>query len=71
LVNSFAAKSLAVRKVTQDNRGRKTAGIDGVKAIPPNRRLQLVEELKISHKAAPLRRIYIPKPGTDGERSVL
>lgn len=68
LVNSFAAKSLAVRKVTQDNRGKKTAGIDGIKAIPANRRLQLVKEIQISHKAAPLRRIYIPKPGTDEKR---
>lgn len=27
-----------------------------------------MEELQISHKAAPLRRIYIPKPGTDEKR---
>ena len=42
LMKSFAAKCLAVRKVTQDNRGRKTAGIDGVKALSPQRRADLV-----------------------------
>ena len=31
LMRSRAARSLAVRKVTQDNRGKKTAGVDGVK----------------------------------------
>ena len=68
LVKSFAAKTLAVRKITQDNRGKRTAGIDGVKAIPPAQRFQLVERLQISHKAKPLRRIYIPKAGTDEKR---
>ncbi len=68
LVKSFTAKTLAVRKITQDNRGKRTAGIDGVKAIPPAKRFQLVERLQISHKAKPLRRIYIPKVGTDEKR---
>jgi RNA-directed DNA polymerase len=31
LLESDSAKLLAVRKVTQDNRGKKTAGIDGGK----------------------------------------
>ena len=26
---------LAVRRVTQDNRGKKTAGVDGVKSLTP------------------------------------
>ena len=68
MVKSFAAITLAVRKITQDNRGKRTAGIDGVKAIPPAHRFQLVERLQISHKAKPLRRIYIPKAGTDEKR---
>jgi RNA-directed DNA polymerase len=68
LVKSFAAKTIAVRKVTQDNRGKRTAGIDGIKSILPNQRLKLVNELKISHKAKPLRRIYIPKANSDEKR---
>ena len=30
LMKSWAAKCLAVRRVTQDNLGKKTAGVDGV-----------------------------------------
>ena len=35
LMKSWSAKCLAVRRVTQDNRGKKTAGVDGVKALTP------------------------------------
>src|SRR5207249_6439718 len=42
LVTSWSAKCLAVRRVTQDNQGKKTAGIDGVKALTPPQRCQLV-----------------------------
>ncbi len=33
LINSWSAKCLAVRRVTQDNQGKKTAGIDGLKSL--------------------------------------
>ena len=36
LMQSRSAQLLAVRRVTQDNQGKKTAGIDGVKALTPN-----------------------------------
>src|SRR6266511_885724 len=39
LIASWAARCLAVRKVTQDNRGKKTAGVDGVKSLTPLQRL--------------------------------
>src|SRR5216684_8132530 len=35
LMKSEAARLLAVRRVTQDNQGKKTAGIDGVKSVRP------------------------------------
>ncbi len=69
LVNSRSAKLLAVRKVTQDNRGKRTAGVDGIKTLKPKERFKLAEKLKFSHKAKPLRRIYIPKP--NGEKRPL
>ncbi len=69
LVNSRSAKLLAVRKVSQDNRGKRTAGVDGIKALNPKERFKLAENLKFSHKARPLRRIYIPKP--NGEKRPL
>ncbi len=34
LSKSYYAKLLAVRKVTQDNTGKRTAGVDGVKTNP-------------------------------------
>ena len=37
LLNSYKAKLLAVRKVTQDNRGKKTSGVDGVKNLMENK----------------------------------
>ena len=40
LRHSCAAKRLAVRRVTQDNRGNKPAGLDGVKSLPANQRLR-------------------------------
>ena len=37
LLKSRAAKLLAVRRVTQDNQGKQTAGIEGIKSLtPPN-----------------------------------
>jgi RNA-directed DNA polymerase len=59
---------LAVRRVTQDNHGRKTAGVDGVKALTPSARLQLADNLKLNQKASPTRRVWIPKPGKDEKR---
>jgi RNA-directed DNA polymerase len=59
---------LAVRRVTQDNQGKKTAGVDGIKSLSPVRRLELVQNLKLSRKAKPTRRVWIPKPGTEEKR---
>jgi RNA-directed DNA polymerase len=65
LVNSRSAKLLAVRRVTQDNRGKKTAGIDGVKSLKPQERVALAESLKLQEKAKPVRRVWIPKNNSD------
>ncbi|MDT9186042.1 MAG: reverse transcriptase N-terminal domain-containing protein [Limnospira sp. PMC 289.06] len=65
LVKSYYARLLAVRRVTQDNQGKKTAGIDGVRAISPRQRLELVKNIKGNLKPKPLRRVWIPKPGRD------
>ena len=68
LLRSYYAKLLAVRKVTQDNQGKKTAGVDGVKALTPQQRLALAQNLKVTGKAKPTRRVWIPKPGTTEKR---
>ncbi len=63
LLRSTSARTLAVRKVTQDNRGKKTAVIDGKANLNQKERLQLVYSLDIREKAKPSRRVWIPKPG--------
>jgi RNA-directed DNA polymerase len=63
LINSTSAKLLAVRKVTQDNRGKNTPGVDGIKSVPATKRLALTRQLKIDGRASPIRRVFIPKPG--------
>ncbi|MDT9180849.1 MAG: reverse transcriptase N-terminal domain-containing protein, partial [Limnospira sp. PMC 1238.20] len=68
LVKSYYARLLAVRRVTQDNQGKKTAGVDGMRAISPRQRFELVENIKRNLKAKPLRRVWIPKPGRDEKR---
>src|SRR5271169_2822243 len=56
MMKSWSAKCLAVRRVTQDNRGRKTAGIDGVKKLTPTQRLALVRDLDVNRRPLPVRR---------------
>ena len=68
LSKSWYARLLAVRRVTQENRGKHTAGIDGVKSLKPPDRLWLARVLKLDGKATPLRRIWIPKRGTSEKR---
>ncbi len=70
MFSSWAAKCLAVRKVTQDNQGKKTAGVDGVKSLSPEARLNLVSKLKLGHKAKSVRRVWIPKPGKIEKRGL-
>ena len=68
LIRSWSAKCIAVRRVTQDNQGKNTAGVDGVKSLTPKQRTNLVYKLKLEGKAKPTRRVNIPKPGTTETR---
>lgn len=68
LLSSRSAKLLAVRRVSQDNTGKKTAGVDGVKSITPKQRLELANTLDLNHKVKPIRRVWIPKPGKTEKR---
>jgi RNA-directed DNA polymerase len=68
LIRSWSAKCIAVRRVTQDNQGKNTAGVDGVKSLTPKQRTNLVCKLKLEGKVKPSRRVNIPKPGTTETR---
>ena len=55
--------------MTQNNQGRKTAGVDGKKALHPNQRLKLVNELRLKgYRAKALLRVWIPKPRRNEKR---
>lgn len=68
MFKSKSAKLLAVRRVTQENRGKKTAGVDGVKSLTPKQRVELAQQLQLGDKAKPTLRVWIPKPGSDAKR---
>lgn len=61
LVQSYAARLLAVRRVTQDNKGKRIAGVDGKLCLEAHERLELVERLRLDGKTNSLRRVEIPK----------
>ena len=61
LTHSFAAKALAVKRVTE-NQGKKTPGVDGKIWSTPAAKLKAVESLqRRGYRPQPLRRVYIPK----------
>lgn len=63
LVRATSNTLLAIRRITQENQGKHTAGIDGVVYDTPEARWKLFQEglsLK-GYKPRPVRRVYIPK----------
>ena len=68
LLRSRSARCLAVRKVTPENQGKKTAGVDGVQSVPPPQRLALGHTWSLGQAVQPGRRVWIPQPGTPEQR---
>lgn len=70
LVRSFAARCLAIRKVTS-NRGGLTPGVDGISYNTDSKKFAAVHTVKdlSNYKADPVRRVYIPRP--DGKKRPL
>ena len=63
MLKSRANRELSIRRVTQINKGRLTAGVDKLVVKTPQGRRRLVEEVSQYQpwKAKPARRMYIPK----------
>jgi RNA-directed DNA polymerase len=71
MLRSHSNTLVSVRRVTERNAGRLTAGMDGEVVLTPEAKTELV--LRVQHprepfKALPVRRVYIPKPGTKKQR---
>ena len=64
---------LSVRRVTQKNKGKTTAGVDKEIALTSKRRMSLVRTMgkHTVWKTKPTRRVYIPKPGKPGQERPL
>nr|WPV76434.1 RT-like putative protein [Naviculales sp.] len=69
LTTSKSAKYLAVRKVTQDNTGKRTAGVDKHIITTPEAKFALANKLMLNGKSSPVLRTYIECP--DGKRRPL
>ncbi|MEH7502919.1 reverse transcriptase N-terminal domain-containing protein [Neobacillus drentensis] len=65
LIKSQAALLLSIRRVTQINKGKRTAGVDGYKALTPFERVELYNKMKDfninCHRPKPTYRTYIEK----------
>ena len=65
---SQATKVLAVWRITQRNTGKYTAGVDGIsiprdgKDLQYQTRLKLLDNIDITRKPDPIKRVFIPKP---------
>ena len=74
MLRSRANTLISVRRVTERNAGRLTAGVDGEVVLTPEAKARLVD--RIHHrsepfKAMPVRRVYIPKRGSSTKRRPL
>ena len=63
MLRSYSNLLLSVRRITQENQGKNTPGIDGYIATNLIERVELTEEMLEQKlwKAQPTRRVYIPK----------
>src|SRR5258708_5628345 len=63
MLKSYSNTLLSVRRVTQINKGKDTAGVDHITVKTPQARGQLIDELMTFQpwRAQPARRVYVPK----------
>jgi RNA-directed DNA polymerase len=74
MLRSRANTLLSVRRVTERNAGRMTAGVDGEVVLTPQAKARLADRVHQQaepFKAMPVRRVYIPKRGSSTERRPL
>lgn len=71
MLRSYSNLLQSVRRVSQENQGKRTPGLDGETALTPSERVKLVQQMKehTPWKAKPAKRIYIAK-ANGGRRSL-
>lgn len=69
LINSMMAKYLAVRRVTQDNAGKNTDGVDNLLIKSSSEKFELANRLKLDGKSSRIRRTDI-SPADGRQRSL-
>lgn len=70
IINSIGAKCIAVRQVTTENKGKKTPGIDGKVYLTSKEKASLAATLEIDGKASSIKRVLIPKKGSNKLRAL-
>jgi len=73
MLRSRANTLLSVRRVTERNAGRLTAGVDGEVVLTPEAKMRLADRMQHSVEpftALPVRRVYIPKAGSRKRRAL-
>jgi RNA-directed DNA polymerase len=66
MLSSRSNALVSVRRVTEHNAGRLTAGVDGEVVLTPEAKLAMADRIQHGNEpfqAWPVRRVYIPKPG--------
>jgi len=74
MLRSRSNALLSVRRVTERNAGRKTAGVDGEVVLLPQAKAELadwVQHNARTWRARAVKRVYIPKKGSTGKRRPL
>jgi RNA-directed DNA polymerase len=63
MLRSYSNTLVSVRRVTQENKGKRTHGVDGVKILTPHARGRLVDLMMTFQpwRVRPALRVYIPK----------
>src|SRR5919198_3118233 len=63
MLRSYSNTLVSVRRVTQENQGKRTHGVDGVKVLTPEERGRLTDHIMTftPWRVRPALRVYIPK----------
>lgn len=63
LIHSLDAKLISVKKITTENKGKKTNNVNRKVYLKPEEKSRLVQKLKVDGKTSPIQQINITKSG--------